>query len=196
MPRVPERLLVVALPEESHLPPEAYQLLCQRLVLLAISETKALEIAFIDCSALARSFDIEGQVHVTPALRDRVALSVLGSPVWLRTQGTPWTEWLKPTAPYTSYIKSRLDAVSSLDETQLVRAGLTVTMSKKLLDKMSFDDLKAEADFVAEGLAQGVQISKLTSVFRMKKQVEAVLAARPEVTTPVVTHSLVGLLDG
>ena len=147
-------------------------------MLLAISETKATEILFVDCPELARSFKCEA-LEGEPNLRDRLDLSILGSPEWLISQGTTWTEWLKPWLSYTGYIRRRLDAPLSSDAVMLMRAGLTKTMAEKLLVRNTFKELKEEADITLEGLSSGLKLGEITTMFRMRKQAEAVQNAQP-----------------
>lgn len=162
-------------------------------MLLAIAETRAQDIAFWECSALARSLSCESQSG-WPDLRSHYALSVLGEPFWLSAEASPWTEWLKPNASLTRYITGRPSTLVPRDVIALTRAGLTEKMATKLMDQSSFQGLKDEADIVLDGLQQRLKISDLTELFKRRKDAETVASAKAVDTTPLARTSLEGLL--
>jgi len=172
------QLLVVALPDKSHYPRETHLLLSHRLVLLAISDTKALDISFWGCPEIAKSFDCESSEE-WPDLLSQNALSVLGRPEWLQAESTPWTQWLIHNESLTSYTKTRVRSPVSRHAMALVGAGISLSIATKLLEQMSFNDLRQEADLVIEGLKKKLKISNLTTTFKRRKDVEGVLSAEP-----------------
>jgi hypothetical protein len=189
---MPTRLLIVALDDESHLPEQTHVLLSQRLVLVAVAETKATEIAFWDCPAIARSFNLNCQTGM-PELTDH-ATSILGQPAWVEFQASPWMEILVPNKSMTAYITTRLVARSSADLASLQEAGLSKAVGKRLLEHMPLQNLQNHARRVSQDLDTARTLRSLTEIFRRRKDVEAVLLARPLTAVAVRAHRVTEMI--
>ena len=188
------KLLLVSLFErEGVLPIEAHRLLAQRLVLKAIANTRAVDIAFWECSDLAESFGVSaGSGH--PDLQGLNALAVLGRPSWLAVEASPWTEVLVPLASMADYERTRIKPLS-FDVAQLNYAGVSAGVATKLLEATgSIDALRTEAKRVDAEVLAGGKITQVGDTFRRKKDVALVLAMREIVREPITMTKVLDLL--
>lgn len=187
------RTLVICLSNTSEYEERLHLLLCQRLVLKAISESKSELIAFWGCPKLANTFSCTSQSH-HPDLRTTWALTVLGSPPWLDAEASPWTEWMKVNQSLTGYITKRLGEQLSNEAAALTIGGLAKTTAVRWLQVHSYLELKNEAIFIKEALKQKYKITQIGEIFKQKKQVEAVLAATIAASSPLSTTPIKELL--
>jgi hypothetical protein len=191
---VSDRLLIVALNEESHLPKETHLLLSQRLVLRAIRESRATRIAFWEAQQLARSFGCDAQ-NGQPDIGNLHLLTVLGNPSWIALEASPWTQVLSPSSSMTTYIKKRVKPVRRAVGL-LMQMGLTQSLADKLLGLGGdLQGLRSEAERVLQGLEQKKKLKEMNTYFKRRKDVEMVINVDEVSTIEVATHMVSKVLQ-
>ncbi len=141
-----------------------------------MARTRAQEIAFVSCPALAKSFNCESQ-HGWPNLKDIPELSILGEPYWSFSEATPWSELLVPNVSFTDYIMVRLKKPRNRDVVSLISEGLSPNVASRLLEETNLLGAKLEANRVQMEMDAGGKITQVGTLFKRRNELTAVLAA-------------------